>query len=190
MPGDDWQKFANLRLLYAYMWAQPGKKLLFMGGEFGQWTEWNHDAALDWALLDFEPHAKMRMLLGTLNHLYKSEPALHDAEVQSGGFEWIDCHDAENNVLSFLRKAAVGPGHCSRAVQLHTGAAGELPCWRAFQRTLARVSEHRRSGVWRLGNGNFGGATTVPIPLHGRLHSLTITLPPSARSCLRWDGPA
>ncbi|HEX5270633.1 MAG TPA: 1,4-alpha-glucan branching protein GlgB, partial [Gemmataceae bacterium] len=104
MSGDDWQKFANLRLLYAYMWAQPGKKLLFMGGEFGQWQEWHHDASLDWHLLDFPPHQGVQRWVADLNRLYRTEPALHVHDAGLAGFEWVDANDDDNSVYTFLRK--------------------------------------------------------------------------------------
>ena len=185
MPGDNWRKFANLRLLYAYMWAQPGKKLLLMGGEFGQWTEWNHDASLDWTLLGFDTHGQVRLLIGTLNHLYRTERALHENEQDPSSHEWVDCHDAENNVLSFLRKAgndsvlvlcnfSPEPRHNYRI-----GVPGR-GCWREILNTDA--PEFGGSGL-----GNYGGIETVPIPLHGRLHSLTLTLPPLAVLFLKLD---
>ena len=104
MPGDDWQKFANLRALYGYMYAQPAKKLLFMGGEFGQWREWAHDASLDWDLLDYPAHAGVQRWVRDLNQLYREEPALHELDCDPAGFEWIDCDDAESSVVSLLRK--------------------------------------------------------------------------------------
>jgi 1,4-alpha-glucan branching enzyme len=105
MPGDDWQKFANLRLLYSYMYAHPGKKLLFMGSEIGQWNEWNHDAALDWYLLQYSPHEGIQKLLKDLNHLYQQHPALYQLDFQYEGFQWLTLHDSDHSVLSFLRKA-------------------------------------------------------------------------------------
>ncbi|MDX9701415.1 MAG: 1,4-alpha-glucan branching protein GlgB [Candidatus Auribacterota bacterium] len=105
MPGDMWQQFANLRLLYGYMFAQPGKKLLFMGGEFGQWVEWQSDQSLDWHLLDYELHQELKHYLTTLLHLYKSEPAMYEVDFDYTGFEWIDFHDTDNSVISFIRYA-------------------------------------------------------------------------------------
>lgn len=104
MPGDDWQRFANLRLLYTYMFTYPGKKLLFMGSEFAQWNEWDHERSLDWELLDVPAHAQVRSLVSDLNHLYVQHPALHYYDFDDHGFEWIDCHDASQSVLSYLRK--------------------------------------------------------------------------------------
>src|SRR5690606_7196362 len=105
MPGDDWQKFANLRLLFAYMWSTPGKKLLFMGGEFGQWNEWRHDHSLDWHLAGFERHRQISVLLAQLNHLYRSVPALHQLDYAPSGFSWVKLHDAASSVVAFIRNA-------------------------------------------------------------------------------------
>src|SRR5690606_15893787 len=104
MPGDTWQKFANLRLLFSYMTAQPGKKLLFMGGEFGQGREWNHDSSLDWHLLDIDYHAGVRRAVAQLSRIYRENPALHTTDFNPEGFEWIEANDAEQSVLSFMRK--------------------------------------------------------------------------------------
>jgi 1,4-alpha-glucan branching enzyme len=103
MPGDDWQKFANLRALYGYMWAHPGKKLLFMGSEFGQYAEWNVDTALDWDLLKHERHAGIKQLVHDLNRIYRELPALHVHDFEADGFRWIDCNDADNSLLSYCR---------------------------------------------------------------------------------------
>lgn len=104
MPGDDWQRFANLRLLFAYQYAHPGKKLLFMGGEFGQWQEWDAKSILDWSLCKYPRHYGLQKLVGDLNSLYKLEMALHTSDFTDDGFQWIDCHDHEQSVLSFIRK--------------------------------------------------------------------------------------
>jgi 1,4-alpha-glucan branching enzyme len=104
MPGDPWQKFANLRLLYGYMYAQPAKKLLFMGDEFGQWSEWAHDSSLEWHLLEQERHRALHTWVTDLNRLYRTERALHERDTDPTGFEWIDCNDAEASVISLLRK--------------------------------------------------------------------------------------
>jgi 1,4-alpha-glucan branching enzyme len=188
MPGDDWQKFANLRALFSYMYAQPGKKLLFMGGEFGQWAEWIHDASLDWALLDRPPHAALRLLVGELNHLYRSEPALQTSENTPASFEWIDVHDAEKNVLSFLRKGRSAAE--TIAVVLN---------FSPVPRDNYRIGVPQK-GEWKeifnsdskqfggSGRGNFGGVESVPIPLHARQNSITIDLPPLAVLFFRWAG--
>ena len=104
MPGDDWQKFANLRLLFGYMFTQPGKKLLFMGCEFGQWSEWNHEKSLDWHLLEHSPHKGVQLWVKHLNQLYRTERALYENDFSPDGFEWIDCNDSENCILVMLRK--------------------------------------------------------------------------------------
>src|SRR5690606_33349342 len=107
--GDDWRKFANLRLLFAYQWAQPGKKLLFMGGEIGQWSEWNHESSLDWHVVqDGNWHNGLQKLVGHLNWLYRHEPALHEGDVVPAGFEWVDPDDADQSTISFLRKSGQG----------------------------------------------------------------------------------
>lgn len=179
MPGDNWQKFANLRLLFAYMYGQPGKKLLFMGGEFGQWREWGHDTGLDWELLESDRHSGLRLLVGDLNGIYRREAALHYSETLPVSFEWIDVHDAEKNVLSFLRKGAGGetiaivcnfspvPRNNYRVGMPHNGL------WKEILNTDAK--QYGGSG-----RGNWGGVEAVPIPLHGRSYSLTINLPPLA----------
>ncbi len=178
MPGDDWRKFANLRLLFSYMYAQPGKKLLFMGGEFGQWSEWNHDAGLQWELLRQPAHAALRLLIGDLNRLYRQEPALVTGEITPSTFEWIDLQDAENNVLSFLRK-----GHSPEQLVVAAFNFSALP------RDSYRLGVPRK-GYWKeifnsdasiyggTGRGNFGGVDTVPVPLHGRDYSITVNIPP------------
>ncbi len=180
MPGDYGQKFANLRVLFAYMYTQPGNKLLFMGAEFGQWSEWSHDASLDWALLDFEAHSRLRLLVGELNRLYRTERALQECDAHPNGFEWVDCSDSEKNIISYIRK-----GKSPEDMLL-------VVChFSPVLRTNYRIGAPRR-GYWQeimntdaalfggSGNGNFGGALTVPIPLHGRPYSLTITVPPLA----------
>ena len=111
MPGDDWQKFANLRLLFGYMFGQPGKKLLFMGGEWGQGREWNHDVSLDWHQADYPQHAGVLHWVADLNRVYRKEPALIEDDCNSAGFDWVDCHDAAASVLSWLRKSATTGEH-------------------------------------------------------------------------------
>ena len=130
MPGDLWQKFANLRLLYGYMWTHPGKKLLFMGCEFGQWNEWNYDESLQWHLLQWEtPPGLARRCVADVNHLMRREPALHEVDFDYTGFEWIDCHNWQNSVLVFMRKAKNPADFVDRRLQLHAGAARQATCW-------------------------------------------------------------
>jgi 1,4-alpha-glucan branching enzyme len=176
MPGDDWQKFANLRLLLGWMYAQPGKKLLFMGGEFGQWNEWNHDVSLDWHLCGFPLHGGVQRWVRDLNTLYRGESALHQFDCDRAGFEWIDCCDADGSVLSFLRK---GRGGCLLIVFNFT----------PIPRQHYQVGVPR-GGRWDeilnsdaplyggSGQGNLGGVNAETIPCHGRDHAVDLTLPP------------
>jgi 1,4-alpha-glucan branching enzyme len=179
MPGDTWRKFANLRALYGYQWAHPGKKLLFMGGEFGQRREWAHDEALEWWVLQYPEHAGLERWVGDLNRLYRAEPALHEVDFDSTGFEWIDCHATEESVIAFLRKPKRG-----RPVLI---ACNFTPVPRPNY-----VLGVPRGGFWRealnsdatlyggSGMGNLGGTEAAPVPAHGRFHSVTVLLPPLA----------
>jgi 1,4-alpha-glucan branching enzyme len=178
MPGDEWQRFANLRLLYAYMWAQPGKKLLFMGGEYGQVSEWKHDESLEWWVTQFPLHAGVRSLVRDANRLYRSEPALHRKDVDPAGFEWIAGNDSENSVLSFLRR----------------GEASDPPVVIVCNFTPVPRRDYRlgvpEGGSWvellnsdasSYGGGDIGNGGEVraeSVPCHGRPHSLNLTLPP------------
>jgi 1,4-alpha-glucan branching enzyme len=179
MPGDDWQKFANLRLLFAHMYSQPGKKLLFMGDEIGQWREWNHDSSLDWYLLDFVPHAALQRFVEDLNRTYRDIPALHELDTSPDGFEWIDCNDTENSILSLLRKSRSNPEEMVTVVLNFTPVARHnyaigVPSggyWREILNSDAPL-------YGGSGQGNMGGAEAAPIPLHGRRWSVNLTLPP------------
>jgi 1,4-alpha-glucan branching enzyme len=178
MPGDDWQKFANLRALFGYMYAQPAKKLLFMGGEFGQWREWVHDASLEWNLLDYPLHAGLQRWVQDLNWLYRNEPALHELDCDPGGFEWIDCDDADSSVVSLIRK-----GKSSAAVILVLCNFTPVPrySYRVGAPRGGRWQEVLNSDAAEYGGGNMGnlgGVDTAPVGLHGRPYSLTLTLPP------------
>jgi 1,4-alpha-glucan branching enzyme len=178
MPGDYGEKFAGLRALYAYMYTQPGKKLLFMGGEFGQWGEWNHDASLDWPLLEFDAHSKLRLMVGALNQLYRTERALYECDVDPQGFEWVDCSDAEKNIISYIRKSKSQEDTllvvCHFSPVLRTNYRVGVPA-RGYWQEILNTDAEMFGGA---GAGNFGGSLSVPIPLHGRPHSLTITVPP------------
>jgi 1,4-alpha-glucan branching enzyme len=188
MPGDDWQRFANLRLLFGYMYIQPGKKLLFMGGEFGQWSEWYHESSLDWHLLQYPLHAGLLHWVADLNRSYRTEAALHETDFDPAGFEWIDCNDAQRSTLSILRKSP------------RTGEEIVIAL------NFTPVPRHNycigapRGGFWReilnsdavdyggSGQGNMGGVEAAPINSHGRNHSLTVTLPPLALVVFKSDG--
>jgi 1,4-alpha-glucan branching enzyme len=178
MPGDEWQKFANLRLLFAWQFAQPGKKLLFMGGEFGQWREWNHDASLDWHLLDYPSHRGVQRWVRDLNTFYRGEPAMHVLDCDAAGFEWIDCCDAENGVVSLLRKGK-RPGDVVAVVLNFTPVPRHN--YRVGVPSGGRWDEALNSDAPMYGGsgqGNFGGVTAAPVPQHGRDYLLTITVPP------------
>ena len=179
MPGDPWQQFANLRLLYGTMFTQPGKKLLFMGDEFGQGREWNHSESLDWHQLGDPRHQGIQRWIEHLNHCYRREPALHALDGHPRGFEWIAANDAENSVLVYLRKGRSEDGPPILVVANHT----------PVPRHNYRVGVPR-SGRWTeilnsdapeyggSGQGNFGGVDATPIPYHGHHQSLNLTLPP------------
>ena len=126
MPGDWWQQFANLRLLFGYMWAHPGKKLLFMGGEFGQRREWNHDAGLDWWICEYPEHAGVQRWVGDLNRVYRAEPALHELDFARAGFEWVDGRDIEASVVSFLRISASGDAGARRSPTSRRSCASSI----------------------------------------------------------------
>ena len=185
MPGDAWQKFASLRLLLGAMWAQPGKKLIFMGGELGQGQEWSHERSLDWHLLEQEPHQGVQRWVRDLNHLLRTQPALHLKDFDPSGFEWVDCNDAEQSTLSLLRKGA-GPGEDLLVLLNFTPVP--RPNYRVGV-PHAGYWEEVLNGDARLyggaGWGNLGGLETAPIPAHGRRHSLVVTLPPRAAVFLR-----
>ncbi len=186
MPGDEWQRFANLRLLYGFMWAYPGKKLLFMGSEFGQVNEWYHETSLDWHLLEAGPyHRGVQRLVGELNRLYRAEPALHQVEFEPAGFEWIDCRDSEQSVLSFVRQArdprdAVVCVCNFTSVPRHHYRIG-VPRPGFYAEVL-----NTDSAIYGGSNlGNLGGVSSEPVPWHGRPHSILVTLPPLAVVWLR-----
>src|SRR5579859_6236014 len=189
MPGDDWQKFANLRLLFAHMYSQPAKKLIFMGGEFGQWREWNHDTSLDWHLLDYMPHSMLQRWVEDLNRTYRDVPALHDQDMSPDGFEWIDCCDTENSVLVLMRRSKSEPDDMVIAalnftpVPRHNYMVG-VPAggrWREILNSDAPI-------YGGSGQGNMGGVEAAPIPLHGRRWSVNLTLPPLGAVFLRNEG--
>jgi 1,4-alpha-glucan branching enzyme len=179
MPGDLWQKFANLRALYTYMWLHPGKKLLFMGGEFGQWTEWNHNRDLDWALLRFDTHGGLRRLVADLNQLYVSQPALHELDFDGAGFQWVDCLNAESSVLAFQRLAKDPSNRVLAAFNLTPVVRGD---YRLGVDGPGRYRELLNSDSQYYGGSNVGtGMTTAePISAQGKPWSLALHLPPLA----------
>jgi 1,4-alpha-glucan branching enzyme len=178
MPGDVWQKHAGLRTLYGFMYAHPGKKLLFMGGEFGQWREWHHGRSLDWHLLDDDLHAGLRRYVQALNGVYAREPALHEVDFEPAGFRWIDCHDNENSIVSFVRYAR-HPADCVVAVFNFT------PVPRADYRVGVPAAGYYAelvnsdSTVFGGSNlGNAGGLRTEPVAAHGFDQSVRLRVPP------------
>ncbi|HVR92288.1 MAG TPA: 1,4-alpha-glucan branching protein GlgB [Casimicrobiaceae bacterium] len=190
MPGDSWQQFANLRLLFGYMWAHPGKKLLFMGGEFGQRREWTHEGGLEWWVSTLSEHAGVQRWVRDLNAVLRTEPALYQLDFDQAGFEWIDAGDAAASVLSFLRKPKSGAAPllavCNfTPVVRHNYSVGvpQGGLWREFLNSDAGA--YGGSGV-----GNFGAVEAAPVPAHGRAHALTLTLPPLGCILLKPEGSA
>ncbi len=179
MPGDRWQRFANLRLLLALMAAHPGKKLLFMGDEIAAPREWNHDAQLDWGVLDDGLHAGIARLVRDCNRLYRAIPALHELDCEPQGFEWIDCNDSANSVLAFLRRGRVGEAAVvvvNATPVVRYGYRIGVPRPGTYREALNTDSQHYGgSNV-----GNQGSVVTEPIPAHGHADSLALTLPPLA----------
>jgi 1,4-alpha-glucan branching enzyme len=177
MPGDDWQKFANMRLLLAYMYAQPGKKLLFMGIELGQWSEWNHEESLDWHLVDEPMHGGMSRWTGDLNRVMREEKALHELDFDPAGFAWIDASDAEQSVISFIRRSSsnellIAAFNFTPVPRHNYQIGAPLPGrWLELLNSDAPI-------YGGSGQGNLGGVDAAPIPHHGHQHSLTLTLPP------------
>ena len=178
MPGEDWQKFANLRLLFGYMFSQPGKKLLFMGGEFGQWDEWYHEKSLDWHLTQSPAHVGVQRWVEDLNQFYRREPALYEKDFSPEGFAWVDFQDIDHSIIAYLRRGRE-PGETILVVVNFTPVL--------YQNYRVGVPV---SGFWReilnsdapdyggSGLGNFGGVEAFPIPAHGHFASLNLTLPP------------
>jgi 1,4-alpha-glucan branching enzyme len=190
MPGDEWQKFANLRLLLGYMYAQTGKKLLFMGGEFGQRAEWNHDRSLDWHLLEEAPHGALQRWVEDLNRFYRSEPAMHERDTEPGGFEWIDATDSEGGSLIFLRRGTTTDdlilAACNFTPVPRSNYLTGVPRGGLWHEVLNSDAELYGGSGW----GNLGGLETVPVPSHGRTRSLNLTLPPLACVFLKSAGSA
>ena len=178
MPGDEWRKFANLRLLYGFMFGHPGKKLLFMGGEFGQLSEWSHDTSLDWHLLQYPFHSGLLRWVRDLNTFYRGQPSLFEMDFDSTGFEWVDGSDSERSVVCFLRK-----GKNSINMTLFVGNFTPVP--RHNYRVGVPLGCHWREMLnsdaplyGGSGQGNIGGVAATPLPIHGRPYSLNLTLPP------------
>ncbi len=178
MTGDYWQQFANLRLLYGYQYGMPGKKLLFMGGEFGQWTEWNHDSEIDWALLEFEKHDGIRRFIGDLNRLYRDTPALYTNDFDGSGFEWIQADDHQNCIFAFVRRGD-DPDDFVAGVYNFTPVPRENYRIGVPQQGFYKEILNSDAAIYGGSNvGNAGGVYTEPIPMHGREHSVALQVPP------------
>jgi 1,4-alpha-glucan branching enzyme len=179
MPGDDWRKFANLRLLYGFMFGHPGKKLLFMGNDFGQWNEWNHDSSLDWHLLEQDArHKQLQRWVRDLNTLMRGELALYELDSDPAGFEWIDCNDVARSVLSFLRRGNRPEDAllfvCNFTPVPHHNYRVGAPAG-GFWKEVMNSDAPLYGGS---GQGNMGGVEASPLSMHGRPWSLSVTAPP------------
>ena len=186
MPGDPWQQFANLRAFFGYMWAHPGKKLLFMGGEFGQRREWTHEGELEWWVTDLPEHRGMQRWVADLNHVYIDEPALHQVDFSHEGFEWVDCSDRESSVIAFLRKPRKGAPVlvvCNLTPMPRSNYVLGVPLPGNWKELLNSDSRDYGGAGW----GNLGGVDASPIGAHGRAHSLTLTLPPLSTLYFKGD---
>ena len=180
MPGDAWQKFANVRAYYGFMWGHPGKKLLFMGQEFAQASEWNADQGLDWSLLDDGTHGGVQALVRDLNRIYREEPALHELDCRGEGFTWLEANDAERSVLAWLRRGRDGARPivviCNFTPTPHENYRLGLPApgrWREILNSDAAI--YGGSGM-----GNLGAIETEDIESHDQPYSAKVTLPPLA----------
>jgi 1,4-alpha-glucan branching enzyme len=180
MPGDEWQRFANARAFLAYMWTHPGKKLLFMGSEIGNPWEWSNDLSVPWQLLEYDVHRKLQTLVRDLNALYRSEPALYEVDFHYTGFEWVDFHDADNSVLSFIRRPAAGARFvvvcCNFTPVPREKYRFGVPEDGIYDEILN--TDAAMYGGSNAGNG--GAVSSEPVPVHGRPHSIELTLPPLA----------
>lgn len=178
MPGDEWQKFANLRLLFGYMFGHPGKKLLFMGGEFGQTKEWYHEESLSWHLLQYPIHKGMQEWVKDLNRFYRNEPVLYEIDFEYTGFEWVDFHDLDRNIISFLRKGKTVKDQilvvCNFTPVPRYNYRIGVPYGGFWKEVLNSDAKHYNGS----GHGNLGGVEASPLPSHGRYYSIALTLPP------------
>jgi 1,4-alpha-glucan branching enzyme len=178
MPGTRWEQFANLRLLFAYQTAHPGKKLLFMGSEFGQDHEWDHNRALDWQLMQHEPHQGVHNLVRDLNHLYQNTPALHEGDCEPWGFQWVDCEDRRNSTLSLLRWTEKRDDFVLVVLNFTAQPMNQyrvgVPRGGRYREVLNSDSKHYGGQNF----GNTGGVVAEEIPMHGLPHSVTLSLPP------------
>jgi 1,4-alpha-glucan branching enzyme len=180
MPGDYWQQFANVRAFLGYMYGHPGKKLLFMGAEIGQWNEWDHERSVEWDLLQFDSHRQLQRYVADWNRLYREAPSLWEVDSEWRGFEWIDFHDAQHSIIAFLRRAADPEDFllfaCNFTPVVREGYRVGVPGPGWYREVLNSDAEvYGGSNV-----GNAGGMEAEERPCHGRSHSILVTLPPLA----------
>jgi len=180
MPGDMWQKFANLRLLYGFMYGHPGKKLLFMGGEFGQWDEWNFERSIDWHLLQYEPHQKLQGYIKDLNRFYRAEPSLYEIDFNYSGFEWIDFHDTEQSIVSFIRRGKKTDDFLVFVCNFTQVPRYNYRIGIPESGSYTEVLNSDSLKYWGSGIGNADNVLSEDIPWNGRPYSISITLPPLA----------
>jgi 1,4-alpha-glucan branching enzyme len=189
MPGDEWQRFANARAFFSYMWGHPGKKLVFMGCEFGQTAEWNSEGQIEWWLLEFAPHQKLKAFCAALNRLYRSEPALYQVDFQPAGFEWIDFHDADHSIVAFIRRAKRREDYlvfvCNFTPMTHLSYRLGFP--EAGLHNEIFNSDAEAFGGTNVGNG--GAVLAEEEPSHGRPASATIVVPPLGVVVFKPDRP-
>ncbi|MEW6995581.1 1,4-alpha-glucan branching protein GlgB [Colwelliaceae bacterium MEBiC 14330] len=189
MPGDDWQKFANLRAYYGFMWSHPGKKLLFMGSEFAQHDEWNHDKSLDWHLLQYASHQGIQSLIKDLNHVYRNVPALHELDCEGSGFEWLDSENSQQSILVYLRKGKVGTPPALIIVNL-TPSCHQNFCVGVPLAGYYRECLNTDSGIYGGSNvGNNGGVNSYNEPYAGQENTLSLSIPPLSTMIFEWQSP-
>jgi 1,4-alpha-glucan branching enzyme len=185
MPGDDWQKFANMRLLLGYMYGEPGKKMLFMGGEFGQWWEWDHDQSLQWHLLQYEPHKGLKNFVKELNRIYHSEPCMYESDMDHSGFEWIDFRDADATVVSFIRRDRAGKVNLIFVFNFTPLPRNNYRIGVPFPGYYQEIM-NSDAGIFGGSNmGLGGGIRSEDIPCHGKQYSINLQLPPLAMLLLK-----
>jgi 1,4-alpha-glucan branching enzyme len=180
MPGDEWRKFANARAFLAFMYGHPGKKLVFMGSEIGQYEEWNSSGSVRWELLQYDSHRKLQLFVQELNRFYRAHPALYEVDFHYSGFEWVDFRDAENSIIAFTRRAESAAESlmfcCNFTPMVRSGYDFGVPSEGFYQELFN--SDAEIFGGSNLGNA--GGVMAKPVPRHGRKYSVAVTLPPLA----------
>jgi 1,4-alpha-glucan branching enzyme len=190
MPGDAWQKLANLRLLFGYMYAQPAKKLIFMGGEIGQYAEWDHERSLDWHLTDDPGHAGLQRWVRDLNTAYRGERALHERDCDPEGMAWIDCGDAQQSVLTWQRRGRSTEDVLVVACNFTPIPRHNYRIGVPFPGHWTEILNSDAPLYGGSGQGNLGGVDALPVPWHGEYQSLLVTLPPLALVVFRGSPPA